>query len=131
MGAAAVQNVGAYGVEIKDVVMEVSCYDTVDKQFKTIQASECGYGYRQSLFKQADVKGRYIITHVTIKLSKKACQGRIWQHSQASAKRWKNRVAQGIARYHYKNTPRKVAHTVRDGKCGQFFQESGHQRRSV
>jgi UDP-N-acetylmuramate dehydrogenase len=73
MGAAAVQNVGAYGVEIKDVVMEVSCYDTVDKQFKTIQASECGYGYRQSLFKQADVKGRYIITHVTIKLSKKAC----------------------------------------------------------
>ena len=67
-GAAAVQNIGAYGVEIKDVIDKVHCYDMVLGREVSFKASECGYGYRDSLFKR-DRKGRYIVTSVTFRLS--------------------------------------------------------------
>ena len=67
-GAAAVQNIGAYGVEIKDVIDKVHCYDMVLGRTVSFNADECGYGYRDSLFKR-DRKGRYIVTSVTFRLS--------------------------------------------------------------
>ena len=67
-GAAAVQNIGAYGVEIKDVIDKVNCYDMVLGREVSFKADECGYGYRDSLFKR-DRKGRYIVTSVTFRLS--------------------------------------------------------------
>ncbi len=69
VGAAAVQNVGAYGVEIKDVVKTVKCYDTVEHRFVNYDVSECQYGYRDSLFKHPEVKGRYIVLSVVFHLS--------------------------------------------------------------
>lgn len=68
-GATPVQNVGAYGREIGDVLVSVSAYDTKDKKFVEIPKSECGLGYRSSRFKTTD-KGRFLITAVTIRLSK-------------------------------------------------------------
>ena len=70
-GAAAVQNIGAYGVEIKDVIDKVNCYDMVLGREVSFKADECGYGYRDSLFKR-DRKGRYIVTSVTFRLSANA-----------------------------------------------------------
>lgn len=70
VGASAVQNVGAYGVEAADVIDSIECYDTVDERFITLKATDCGYGYRQSMFKNPDNKGRYIITHVTYIVSR-------------------------------------------------------------
>lgn len=67
-GAAAVQNIGAYGVEIKDVIDKVNCYDMVLGREVSFKACECGYGYRDSLFKR-DRKGRYIVTSVIFRLS--------------------------------------------------------------
>ena len=67
-GAAAVQNIGAYGVEIKDVIDKIHCYDMVLGRTVSFNADECGYGYRDSLFKR-DRKGRYIVTSVTFRLS--------------------------------------------------------------
>lgn len=67
-GAAAVQNIGAYGVEIKDVIDMVNCYDMVLGRSVSFNADDCGYGYRDSLFKR-DRKGRYIVTSVTFRLS--------------------------------------------------------------
>ena len=67
-GAAAVQNIGAYGAEIKDVIDKVHCYDMVLGRTVSFTAGECGYGYRDSLFKR-DRKGRYIVTSVTFRLS--------------------------------------------------------------
>ncbi len=68
-GAAAVQNIGAYGCEIKDVLVDVTAYNmqTGDKQIITNQ--ECQFSYRESIFKK-EWKGMYIITHVTLRLSK-------------------------------------------------------------
>ena len=67
-GAAAVQNIGAYGVEFKDVVREVRCFDAVTCSIKTFRQQECKYGYRDSIFKQS-AKGRYIVTSVVFCLS--------------------------------------------------------------
>lgn len=69
IGAAAVQNVGAYGVELKDVVTKVEAYDTVTSKFVEFTNADCQYGYRHSIFKQSENIGRYIITFVTIRLS--------------------------------------------------------------
>ena len=70
VGASAVQNIGAYGVEVKDVIRKVYCYDTVEEEFVNFSVEECEYGYRDSIFKDPEVKGRYIVTHVVFALSR-------------------------------------------------------------
>ena len=70
VGASAVQNIGAYGVEVKDVIKTVYCYDTVEEEFVKFDVEECEYGYRDSIFKIPEVKGRYIVTHVVFALSR-------------------------------------------------------------
>jgi len=68
-GASAVQNIGAYGVEAKDIIADIRAYDRQEGKFVHIDPATCGYGYRTSRFK-TDWKGRYIITAVTYRLSK-------------------------------------------------------------
>ena len=68
VGAAAVQNIGAYGREVCELIESVRCMDVRDCSIVTIPAGDCGYGYRESRFKH-DWKGRYIVTGVTFKLS--------------------------------------------------------------
>lgn len=70
VGASAVQNIGAYGVEVKDVIRAVYCYDTLEEEFVKFDVSECEYGYRDSVFKNPEVKGRFIVTHVVFALSR-------------------------------------------------------------
>ena len=72
VGASAVQNIGAYGVEVKDIIHKVYCYDTVEEEFVSFSLEECGYGYRDSIFKKPEIKGRYIVTHVVFALSREA-----------------------------------------------------------
>ncbi len=71
-GAAAVQNIGAYGVEFADLVRSVECFDTLTGKTVNFPKDECGYGYRESMFKRPGVKGRHIVTSVTIVLSRTA-----------------------------------------------------------
>lgn len=68
-GASAVQNVGAYGTEAKDIISTVHVYDTVDRQEKLLDVAECGYGYRDSMFKK--FPSRYVVLDVTYRLSRK------------------------------------------------------------
>ena len=70
VGASAVQNIGAYGVEVKDVIHKVYCYDTIEEEFVSFSVEECGYGYRDSIFKKPEIRGRYIVTHVVFALSR-------------------------------------------------------------
>lgn len=69
-GAAAVQNIGAYGVEVKDIISGVVCFDLKEKKKVKFSAAECRYGYRMSMFKEPENKGRYIITSVLFRLSR-------------------------------------------------------------
>lgn len=67
VGAAPVQNVGAYGKEAKDVIDRVHCFDICDGSERWIEASDCGFGYRWSNFK-GEWKDRFIIDRVIFKL---------------------------------------------------------------
>ncbi len=69
VGASAVQNIGAYGVEAKDIIASIRAYDRSTGQFVTIDPATCAYGYRTSKFK-TEWKGRYVITAVTYRLSR-------------------------------------------------------------
>ena len=68
-GASAVQNVGAYGVEAKDIISEVHTIDSLTGKEKIFSREDCDYGYRHSIFKNPGFSGRYIITHVVYRLS--------------------------------------------------------------
>ncbi|MDD4515558.1 UDP-N-acetylmuramate dehydrogenase [Massilibacteroides sp.] len=68
-GAAAIQNIGAYGVEIKDVIESVEAYNQLDIVKRIFSKEECKYGYRSSFFKN-EHNDPYIITYVAIRLSK-------------------------------------------------------------
>lgn len=70
-GAAAVQNIGAYGVEFKDIASGVSCFDIQKRCKCSFKVEECAYGYRDSFFKRPENKERYIITGVLLRLSRK------------------------------------------------------------
>ena len=67
-GASAVQNIGAYGVEAKDIIAGIRAWDCTEGRFVSIDPATCGYGYRTSKFK-TEWKGRYLITAVTYRLS--------------------------------------------------------------
>ena len=68
-GAAPMQNIGAYGVEIKDVLHSVTAYDTKTNNELVFHNEECGFGYRTSNFKTI-WKGRMVITSIILKLTK-------------------------------------------------------------
>lgn len=67
VGASAVQNVGAYGVEAKDVIVRVNCIELATGKTIVFANSDCGYGYRASNFK-TKWKGHYVITSVVFRL---------------------------------------------------------------
>ena len=68
-GAAPMQNIGAYGVEIGDVLTAVRAYHIPSKEVRTIAAEDCELAYRESIFKHK-VKGEYVIVSIDLKLNK-------------------------------------------------------------
>jgi len=70
-GAIAVQNVGAYGQEASGVIESVTVFDKETHDVKNFKSSDCGFGYRQSVFNSSE-KGKYIIFEIVFKLSKSA-----------------------------------------------------------
>jgi len=69
VGAAPIQNIGAYGVELKDVFYELEAYNLKDKTIQTFQLNDCRFGYRESIFKTT-FKNELVILNVTLKLNK-------------------------------------------------------------
>lgn len=69
VGAAPIQNIGAYGAECKDALETVHFYHLPSQRFMSLAARECEFGYRQSIFKRA-LKGECIVTSLVFKLAK-------------------------------------------------------------
>lgn len=72
VGAAPVQNIGAYGQELKDIFYSLEAINLKTGQLKVFKGADCQFGYRDSIFKKS-LKGKYFIYRVTVKLSKKPC----------------------------------------------------------
>ncbi|MFN8415268.1 MAG: UDP-N-acetylmuramate dehydrogenase [Cytophagaceae bacterium] len=70
VGASPIQNIGAYGVEVKDVITQVNGVTLNSLEDKSFNNSECQFGYRDSIFKH-QLKGKFVVTSVEFKLSKK------------------------------------------------------------
>lgn len=68
VGASPIQNIGAYGVELKDVFHSCQAFEIATRQFKTFTNADCHFGYRESVFK-SELKEQYIITSVKFDLS--------------------------------------------------------------
>ena len=68
LGAAPVQNIGAYGQDISQVILEVEAFDTLTQEFVTIKKDEMQMGYRTTIFNTGEKAGRYFIVSVTLKL---------------------------------------------------------------
>ena len=71
VGAAPVQNIGAYGQEIADSLVSLEAYDIVNDRFVVLQNADCGFSYRHSIFR-GEAAGHYAITSITIRLYKAA-----------------------------------------------------------
>lgn len=70
VGASPMQNIGAYGVEVKDTIVAVTFWNWETGQLETLNNAQCQFGYRESIFKH-DLRGRVFITSVVYKLAKK------------------------------------------------------------
>ncbi len=69
VGASPIQNIGAYGVEVKDTISEVEVWDWEAGKLRVFEHRECRFGYRDSIFKH-ELKGKVVVTAVTFKLSR-------------------------------------------------------------
>lgn len=69
VGAAPMQNIGAYGIEAKGAIESVTAWHKEQKEFITLNNNDCQFGYRDSIFKH-ELKGKVFITHVVFKLNK-------------------------------------------------------------
>ena len=69
VGTSPIQNIGAYGVEVKDLITEVKSVDVETGELKTFSNEDCRFGYRNSIFKN-ELKGKVILTSVTFRLTK-------------------------------------------------------------
>ena len=72
VGASAVQNIGAYGVEAKDLIVNVETIEVATGEERIFTNAECAYAYRESAFKLS-LKGQYIVTKVSYRLKKTPC----------------------------------------------------------
>ena len=122
VGASPMQNIGAYGVEIKDVFHELEAFNIETDELETFSHSECQFGYRESVFKRA-LKGKYVITSVTYRLSKNhqlnTSYGAI--NSELEAKSIKNPTIKDVSDAVIAIRQSKLPDPKEIGNAGSFF----------
>ncbi|MEI8135705.1 MAG: UDP-N-acetylmuramate dehydrogenase [Bacteroidota bacterium] len=122
VGASPMQNIGAYGVEIKDVFHELEAVDIITGEIKIFNKAACEFGYRESVFK-TKCKNKYLITSVSFKLSKhaslKTTYGAI--HSELEAMHIHNPTAKDVSNAVISIRQSKLPDPKITGNAGSFF----------
>jgi UDP-N-acetylenolpyruvoylglucosamine reductase len=119
-GAAAVQNIGAYGAEIKDVIYNVHAVAKSTGNQRIFNKAECNYAYRDSIFKAKEL-GKYIITSITIKLSTKPQYNFSYASLRHTFSENKNYKATEIREEIIKTRNAKLPDPKTLGNAGSFF----------
>lgn len=130
MGAAPMQNIGAYGVEIKEVFENLQAVNISSGEVEKFNKQACRFGYRESIFKNK-VKGQYIITHVTLKLTKKdhelnTSYGAISETLEAL--KVKKPTIQDVSEAVIKIRQSKLPDPAKIGNAGSFFKNPSVDR---
>jgi UDP-N-acetylmuramate dehydrogenase len=119
-GASAVQNIGAYGVEVREIIVEVKAVNIETADFKTFTKEECRYGYRDSVFKN-ELKGKYIITSVVFRLEKKPVFRLNYQHLEEAVRMNGEINLQNIRKTIIQIRESKLPDPKIMGNAGSFF----------
>ncbi len=119
-GAAAVQNIGAYGVEIQNVIEEVKAVDMETAELKVFSNAACNYGYRDSVFKK-ELKGKFIITSVMFRLKKVAEFNLTYQHLEEAVLKNGNINLKNIRQTIISIRESKLPDPKVTGNAGSFF----------
>jgi len=122
VGASPIQNIGAYGVEVKDTIESVECIEIETGQKKRLTNAECAFGYRDSIFKKTD-KGKYVITYVAFRLKKQALVNTSYGAIQQilDEKGVKNPSIRDVSRAVVEIRRNKLPNPAQLGNAGSFF----------
>ena len=120
VGAAPIQNIGAYGVELKDVFESCMTIDLETLQTKKFKIKDCRFGYRDSIFKGL-LKNKIVITSIQVKLSKHSHKFNLSYASLKKMKSIKNLSIKKIAQTIIKIRNSKLPDPKKIGNAGSFF----------
>lgn len=121
VGASPMQNIGAYGVEIKDVFHDLEAYHIRSGKVVTFSHADCGFGYRESVFKNKQ-KGEYVILSVTYRLNKIPELNTSYGAIEAELKRMNVGVSiQSISQAVINIRSSKLPDPAKIGNAGSFF----------
>lgn len=115
VGASAVQNVGAYGAEAKDLIESVEAYDLQERRHCTFSNADCHFAYRDSLFKHHP--GRYLILRVTYRLSETFTPNLSYKALEGLPHDTAQQLREAITEVRWSKLPRPEEH----GSAGSFF----------
>lgn len=121
VGASAVQNIGAYGVEAKDLIIAVDTVCVATGEPRQFSNEECDYAYRKSIFKQ-ELKGKYVVTHVTYRLHKQP----VWHLDYGNVRAELEKEAcpltlENLRRIIIRIREEKLPDPAKIGNAGSFF----------
>jgi len=120
VGAAPIQNIGAYGVELKDVFESCTTINLETLQTKKFKIKDCEFGYRDSIFKGL-LKNKIVITSIQVKLSKHSHKFNLSYASLKKLKNIKNLSIKKIAQTIIKIRNSKLPDPKKIGNAGSFF----------
>lgn len=120
VGACPVQNIGAYGVEVKDTIREVDGFYLDNAEHFCFDNAYCQFGYRDSIFKR-ELKGKIAITHVTFELSKIPTLKTHYGNIEEELKNYSERTVQTVRDAVISIRERKLPDPTVMGNCGSFF----------
>ncbi|MEE3035034.1 MAG: UDP-N-acetylmuramate dehydrogenase [Bacteroidota bacterium] len=120
VGAAPIQNIGAYGVELKDVFVSCNGLEISSLNFKNFNLEQCKFSYRDSIFK-SKLKGKYIITSVNLRLQKFPHKTNTNYGELKNMLEGKKKTIQNIADAVIKIRSSKLPDPKVIGNCGSFF----------
>lgn len=120
VGAAPIQNIGAYGVELESVFHRCRVLDIETLSFKTFDKKACSFGYRNSIFKN-ELKGKVIITSVLLKLQKKPHKIQTHYGTLQSELEGKSKTIQTVAEAVIGIRKSKLPDPNEIGNSGSFF----------